>query len=331
MVTIYDIAKACGLTASTVSKALNNYKTINAETVAKVKRTARSMGYLPNASARNLITKRTANIGVLIYIPNAVGLKHSLFMSILNSFKTALEREKYDITFMSKEYADSYLNHCRTRGFDGVLVLGDFSPPAVAEVLESDLPVVCFDYRGAAACGVGSDNRESTAELTRHLISLGHKRILYVEGESNYVTSNRRNGFTAAMDAAGLPTDGLIVNSHYFSMEETYNLVASVLREEKGITAFMLPDDHAAIGGMNAIWDAGLRIPEDISVTGYDGIELSQIIKPRLTTVRQNTEEIGGKLAEVLLGLISGKAGEKGFTEIPAEMVVGQSTGRVKE
>ena len=330
MITIYDIAKVCNLAPSTGSKALNHYKNISEETILKVKKTADELGYLPNISARNLVTKSTKNIGILLEIMSEVGLNHNMLMSILNSFKNTLDIHHYDITFLSKRYENSYLKHFLMRGFDGVLILGDFTVPTVAEVLESDFPVICFDYSGEKAYGVSSNNYECTVELTQHLLDLGHRHIVNILGESNYVTSDRRDAFLNTVKKAGLNGEKMVVSGQYYSAEAMYDQVQAIMRERKDTTAIMFPDDHSAIGGVKGLQDMGYRIPEDISVTGYDGIEISHLIKPKLTTVEQDTLTCGKKLAENLLSLIADKPPKERIAQVPAKLILGESTAAAK-
>lgn len=331
MVTIYDIAKACRLAPSTVSKALNNYKNISDETVQKVKAVADDMGYIPNISARTLVTKSTHNIGVLLDIVSDVGLNHNLFMSILNSFTLTLDKLHYDITFLSKRYENNYLNHLMMRGFDGVLILGDFTKPPVAQVLESSFPVICYDYTGDTAYGVCSTNYDCTAELTQNLIDLGHKNIVYILGESNYVTSDRRKAFLETTAKAGLDGEKMVVHGQYYSTEAMYKQVSQLMRERRETTAIMFPDDHSAVGGVEALKDLGYRIPQDISVTGYDGIEVSQLISPKLTTVVQDSKTLGRILAENLLDLIAHRTPGQRITYVPAHVSMRESTRPARE
>lgn len=150
-VTIKDVSAKCGLSISTVSKAFNNYADISLETRELVQRTAREIGYYPNAIARTLKTNRSYNLGVLFQEKRGTGLTHSFFASVLDAFKSAGEKRGYDITFINHHIGwtgMTYLEHCRYRNVDGVCVVcADFYAPEVIELVDSNLPVVTIDHR----------------------------------------------------------------------------------------------------------------------------------------------------------------------------------------
>ena len=185
MVSIKDIAQACGVSTATVSKALNNREDVNPQTRERVQETARQLGYLPNAMARALKTNKTYNIGVLMVDKADSGLTHRYFASILDSFKVAMERSGYDLTFISNQIGSqtcSYLEHCRYRNVDGVLAACvDFSTQEVQDLLDSSLPVVSVDYDSGENYAVVSDNAEGIREAVEYALRLiakehpGHK------------------------------------------------------------------------------------------------------------------------------------------------------------
>ena len=163
MVSMKDIAKACNVSVATVSKALNNQTDIGVQTRALIKKTAKEMGYLPNAQARALRTNRSYNIGVLFVDEGQSGLTHDYFSKVLDSFKMEVEEHGYDLTFIncSKKNRESfsYLEHSRYRGFDGIVIACiDFNDPEVVELVNSDIPLVTIDYMFNNRSSVISNN-----------------------------------------------------------------------------------------------------------------------------------------------------------------------------
>lgn len=170
MVSLKDIAAACGVSASTVSKALNDLDDISEKRKAMIRQKANEMGYLPNMAARALKTKMTHNIGVLFIDDYHSGLTHPYFAPVLESLKTEVENLGYDITFINKNVGGremSYLEHCRYRNVDGVVIANvDFTKEEVVELVESDIPVVTIDHVFNNCPAVVSDNIKGIRELT---------------------------------------------------------------------------------------------------------------------------------------------------------------------
>lgn len=181
MVSLKDIAAACGVSASTVSKALNDLDDISEKRKAMIRQKANEMGYLPNMAARALKTKMTHNIGVLFIDDYHSGLTHPYFAPVLESLKTEVENLGYDITFINKNVGGremSYLEHCRYRNVDGVVIANvDFTKEEVVELVESDIPVVTIDHVFNNCPAVVSDNIKGVRELTEYVISMGHKKL----------------------------------------------------------------------------------------------------------------------------------------------------------
>lgn len=310
MASLKDISKVCGVSVATVSKALNNHKDIGEETKEHIRKVAKEMGYSPNLSARALKTHKTHGIGVLFADEAMSGLTHDYFSGVLDSFKRTAEKSGYDITFINscKNRADrmSYLEHSRYRGFDGiVLACIDFSDPEVIELVQSDIPVVTIDYLFNNRIAVISDNVTGMRELLEYVHSKGHRRIAYIHGASSAVTSSRLSSFYRTAESLGMEIpDEYIREAAYRDTVHTYQVTNELLDLPDPPTCILYPDDFAAFGGINAIRERGLRIPEDISVAGYDGIRAARHLEPKLTTVQQDTEQIGCQAARELISLI---------------------------
>ena len=309
MVSMKEIAKQCNVSVATVSKALNGYSDIGEETKNYILRTASEMGYLPNSSARALKTKRTFNLGVLFVDEARSGLTHDYFNRVLESFKSTAEAKGYDITFTSGNVSGkrmTYLEHCRYRGVDGVVMACvDFTAEEVQELLLSDIPVVTIDHICDGRISVVSNNIQGMEELVTYIYKKGHRKIAYIHGDDTSVTKNRLGSFYRTLQRLGIEEpDEYVKPSFYRDADLAGERTGELLDLKDPPTCILYPDDYAAMGGINEIRERGLRIPEDISVAGYDGINIAQVLEPKLTTLCQDTAAIGRIAAERLIELI---------------------------
>ena len=312
MVTIKDISKACGVSPSTVSKVLNGYTDISRDTIDQVFRTASAMGYTPNAAARMLKTNRSNNIGVLFVDQMQSGLRHEYFSAMLNSVKDEAERRGYDITFISRNLGVrhmSYLDHCRYRKCDGVIIACvDFTDPDVAELVASDIPVVTVDHVFNQRGAVLSDNVRGMEDLVTYIYEQGHRSIAFIHGELTSVTQNRLTGFFRACEKLGVSVPEEYVKlARYHDPDSSARATRELLELKTPPTCIIYPDDFSFIGGRNCLTAAGLSIPEDMSVAGYDGIYLSQVMRPALTTLQQDTDTLGRRSAEMVIDAIENR------------------------
>lgn len=307
MVSMKDIAAACGVSVATVSKALNDHSDIGEETKQHIKETARTMGYSPNALARALKTNRTYNIGVLFVDEAQSGLTHDYFSQVLDSFKRTVEERGYDITFINKGRNHvSYLEHCRYRGFDGVMIACvDFYDPQVVELVRSNIPLVTIDHVFNNRISVISDNVGGMQQLLEYAYSKGHRKIAFIHGADSAVTRERLSSFyhTAEKLNLNIP-DEYIKEAPYRDSFGTGERTRELLSLPNPPSCIFYPDDFASLGGLNAIADMGLKVPEDVSVAGYDGIRISRHLSPKLTTLKQDTKSIGMKAGERLVSLM---------------------------
>ncbi len=307
MVSLKDIADKCSVSVATVSKALNDHSDIGEDTKRLIKETAQRLGYHPNSSARALKTKRTANIGVLFVDEGRSGLTHDYFAKVLDSFKRVSEVSGYDITFINATSQQmTYLEHSRYRGVDGVVIACvDFDDRDVIDLVNSELPVVTIDHVFDNRISVVSDNIGGMRALVEYVHSLGHERIAYIYGDDTAVTRNRLASYYNTLRSLGIEADdNYTIASAYRNPKLAAKYTKQLLELKKRPTCILYPDDYSAIGGLNAIEEANLSVPDDISVVGYDGLYVSQIIHPKLTTYEQNTEEIGRIAAKSLIRLI---------------------------
>jgi len=310
VVSIKDIAEACGVSTATVSKALNNREDVNPVTRERVQETAKQLGYLPNAMARALKTKKSYNIGVLMVDKAQNGLKHHYFASILDSFKVIMEHNGYDLTFISSQIGEktfSYYEHCIYRNVDGVLAACvDFRSPDMQALLGSSLPVVSVDYVSEERFAVASDNADGIQRAVEYALHRNHAKIAYIYGEDAQVTEIRRNAFIQTLAEHHCEIrNQFIRQGRYLNPELAYRLTQELLTEcGEPPTCILYPDDICAIAGIAAITDNHLEAGKDVSVIGYDGNPTLRMLRPNLTTIQQDTDMIGSKAAELMLKLL---------------------------
>ena len=310
MVSIKDIAQACGVSTATVSKALNNREDVNTATKERVQEVAKQLGYLPNAMARALKTKKTYNIGVLMVDKAQSGLKHHYFSSILDSFKVVMERNGYDLTFISNQIGEqmfSYYEHCMYRNVDGVLaVCVDFDTPEMQMLLTSKLPVVSIDYISENSYTVVSDNGDGIRRAIDYAVQKGHTKIAYIYGEDAQVTEIRKQAFQQVLESHHCEIrNQFIRQGKYLNPELAYQFTQEFLtKSEYRPTCILYPDDICAVAGIAAITDSHLETGKDVSVIGYDGNPVLQMLRPKLTTIWQDTDTMGVKAAELMLKLL---------------------------
>jgi LacI family transcriptional regulator/LacI family purine nucleotide synthesis repressor len=313
IVSLKDISKTCGVSIATVSKALNDHSDISKETKERIREVAEKLGYHPNAAAQALKTNRSNNIGVLFVDEANSGLTHDYFSHVLDSFKKKAEKEGFDITFINSENANmSYLSHAIYRGFDGVVIACvEFSDPQVDELIKSSIPVVTIDHSFYNRIAIVSDNIKGVKELVTYVYEQGHRKIAYVHGyEDTAVTQSRVTSFYNTLQELGVNIpDEYVISSPYRNTEKAYEATNRLLDLADPPTCILYPDDFAAFGGLNAIRQRGLSVPGDVSIAGYDGIDIARHITPRMTTVIQDTERIGREAASKLIDLINNPKG----------------------
>ncbi|WP_029231993.1 LacI family DNA-binding transcriptional regulator [Butyrivibrio sp. VCB2006] len=342
MVSLKDISKACGVSVATVSKALNDHSDISQETKKHVREVAEKLGYRPNAAAQALKTNKTNNIGVLFVDEANSGLTHDYFNHVLDSFKRTAEENGYDITFINSGNKRlnnmSYLSHAIYRGFDGIVIACvDFSDPQVDELIKSEIPVVTIDHLFYNRTAIMSDNVNGINELATYVYEQGHRRIAYIHGKESgmesSVTKSRLSSFYKTLQDFGVEIpDEYVPAVPYRDTDAAYEATNKLLDLKEPPTCIFYPDDFAAFGGINAIRKRGLRIPEDISVVGYDGIEIARRISPILTTMVQDTEQIGLLAASKLIDLINNPKGT--IVEqvvVKGNIEMGESVARISQ
>lgn len=337
MVSIKTIAEKCGVSIATVSKALNNHADISDETKELVNKTAKELGYMPNAQARALKTNRTYNIGVLLDDKAKSGLTHAFFAAVLDDFRVEAANHGYDITLINiinSQVGNDKVNcyeHCKYRNLDGVLATCvDFYSNEIRELLDSEIPIISIDFRREGCYSVSSDNAGGMRTIIEHVYDKGHEKIAYIYGDSSQVTTTRLNAYLDCMKNLGLQVHpDYLRQGKYVDTELTEKLTEDMLNLKEPPTCIILPDDVAAIGAINAAKKLGKSIPDDVSIVGYDGVAMVQLIKPSITTYCQDAHEMGRAAAEKLVKLIRKEEIDEYDTIIRGHLIEGNTVKEI--
>ena len=309
MVTLKDIARECKVSFSTVSKALKGSPEISIETTEFIKKKAQEMGYHPNIAARSLRTNRTYDIGVIFEDKTGAGFQHQYFATIISGIQKVAFQKGYEMTFVGGDSTKNYdyYSHALARNYDGLAILScDFTSSGITGLVKSEIPTVSLDYfYDLDHAAVMSDYTAGINELLEYVISMGHKKIAMIHGEKTWVTDERIQAFNKVCKAHGID-----VPAEYFAEGLYHDPVTSSAATEVFLslpeppTCIFYPDDYAALGGIRELTSRGLTPGKDISIVGYDGIALTSMMIPPLTTYEQNGETIGRVMAEALINKI---------------------------
>ncbi|MHC1786881.1 MAG: LacI family DNA-binding transcriptional regulator [Christensenellales bacterium] len=335
MIRLKDVAASCGVSIATVSKALNAMPGVGEETVKRVWQAAQEMGYLPNAAARALKTRRTRNIGVLLFMREGSPSGHEYVSRILSAIQEEAEGHRYDITLISRfavETMGSYLNHCRSRSYDGLILMsGSYDEPTLMDLIRSDIPLVTIDAAFEGHAGVLSDNRGGMRDLMQHILARGHRRVAFIHGENTSVTQDRIISYLDALAQARLPTPPEYLRPALFhDPQSSARQTQALLDLAQPPTCILYPDDFSLLGGKTVLEQRGLRVPDDISIAGYDGILLSQVMHPKVCTLQQDAAGIGQSAMQLLRRAIEEPAGSGSERLVlPGKLLQGESVALI--
>ena len=335
---IRDIARLSGVGVSTVSRVLNNHNDVKASTREKVMKVIRECNYIPNNSARILKQNNTNHIGVLVK-----GVFNPLFSEMTNIIGNIINASKYIMILEQNDYTfeddfDTLQSFIKEKRLQGVICLGgNFETVTEKRIRSLEVPVVLtsvntkFVLEEGGYSSVGIDNDDAAYNATRYLIENGHKKIAVMIGEQNDlgISWSRLSGFKRAIEENNLEfdTDKILVGD--YNSETAYEVMRAFLKEHGDITAIFAISDIMAMGIAKAIVDEGLKIGEDISLIGFDGMDISKYYNPGITTVRQPKIEMAQKSAELLLSLLNGDEENKHIV-LGTELIVRESSRMIK-
>lgn len=328
--TIRDVARHAGVSISTVSRVLNDTSPVAEEKRRLVLEAVDALEYAPNPAARSLLGKRTGGLGVLLPFVNG-----EFFSELLSGMdEAAQERGCFLVISTSHRQSDEFRRAAQAldKRVDGLVVMApEIDAAGAASILATDVPVVFLNTHaepGLEADVINFDNYGGAYTLTRRLIEAGHRRIAHVLGPPNaWDARERSRGYREAMQEAGLASGGLECSGGY-TREAGYAATEELLQSENRPTAIVAANDYCALGAVSALHEAGVAVPEDVAVCGFDGLPSTKYTVPPLTTVRVPIHEIGAKAIRRLLARVEDADNSSYQHEtVSVEAVVRASTG----
>lgn len=333
MTTIHDVARAAQVSAATISRVLAHPELVAETTRLRVQNIITELGYIPNSTAASLRTMRTGKI--IVSVPN---LANPFFAGVIRGIEEAAQKGGYSVllgdTRNDVDQEERYATMLDRREADGLIFLGHRLPDALARIVERDgmaAPVVngCEFSPSLGVSSVHIDNRLAAKTAMEALYDTGHRDIAIITGSANSPLSrDRLLGVKQAADDRGGKAR-LIVRAGDYSIESGRRAAMPLLKN-KSPTAFFCFSDEMAVGVLAAIRNMGLRCPDDISVMGFDDIEIARYLDPALTTVRQPMRTIGLRTAELLIDIMNHKQDRLRSITLPHKLVVRQSVGPVR-
>jgi LacI family transcriptional regulator len=329
--TIRDVAEACGVSISTVSRVLNEKDDVSEETYEKVRRVIAELGYTSSLAATSMRSRQTNVIGVLV-----VDLGDPFSLELFKGIGRAIHGTEYDlIVYSSGRIAASPQSGWERRHLsrvDGSITDGVLVVTPTMEDLTSVSPLVAIDPHEHNVCpAVISTNREGAMEVMEYLIALGHRRIGFIAGRQGLVSSNRRQqGYIDALQQTGLPIDMALIQPGDYTRETGFRCAQHLFNLLDPPTAIFAANDQSALGVLDAVCKAGLRVPDDVSVVGFDNISESAYSLPGLTTVDQSVSEMGYVATTMLIKLMQGESLDEPLRKVPVKLIIRDSCRSTK-
>ncbi len=330
---IKEIAKLAGVSHSSVSRALRHSPLVNREKAEQIRRIADECGYRPSAAARSLVTRRSHTIGVVV-----TSIADPFVAGVVSGIEDVANERGYSV-FLANSGVDAAREVRVVRSFeehrvDGIVVTASRVGALYVPVLEQmQVPIVLLNNQHPSqfAYSVMIANVEASREATRHLVALGHRRIAYIGDRLGYQSDTERfAGYRAALEEAGVEFDPTLAVHGDGKPEAAGEAMSKLLALALQPTAVFCYNDLSALGAFRRIADSGLRVPEDISLVGFDDLYLSRYLDPPLTTVRQPMRQMGSLAMTTLLRLIAGE-GLAQDIKVPGELIIRRSTAPHEE
>ncbi len=330
-VTIRDVARQAGVSVATVSRFINRNAPVSTEVAERLNQVMTELRYVPHAAARNLASRKTRVIGLLLN-----NLHNDFFVPLLNGVEAVVRKKEYNL-IVATYHANSRNAMPPPIGpynTDGLLVFSDgLVDEDLANLNANGFPMVLVHRTSPPSLNIPSvtvENTEITQKLVEHLIQEhGKRQILFLRGPVNQEDSNRREqGYKAALASTGIPFDERLVLNGEFERDVAYEVLNDFLSNGKRVAfdAVFTGDDDAAIGALEALHKHGYRIPEDVAVIGFDDLGFAPFLNPPLTTVRAPTETVGRIAAERLFDLLENQTSD-GAVVLPTKIIIRRSCG----
>jgi LacI family transcriptional regulator len=330
MASIKEIAKEANVSPATVSKALNKRKDVSEATRQKILKIVESHDFVPSALGRNLKNQRTENIGVIFCRESQPLSGNPFYSRVLEGIEAELAINNYSLVLhlLPNEYNGTLPKMLREGLVDGVILAGVVQLDFIKRVRVLDIDVVLVDPKIITDdfSQVLIDNEYGAFQAVQNLINFGHRRIGFISGNLDRLSFIQRyNGYKKALAYNKIPLDKDLIQSG--GLEQGYDHTLKLLQMDNPPTAIFAANDINAIHGYKAIKDLNLRIPEDISMIGFDDIELAKISSPPLSTVRVYKEEMGSIAVRILLQTLNSELDKPVTTLIPTKLVERKSVG----
>ena len=329
MPTIHDVARESGVSISTVSRVIQGASNVLPETRERVEEAIHKLDYHPNRLAQQFRTQQTKNI--LVIVPS---IGNTFYSEILAGIESVANKHDYALLLVdSHGKGDIEMRCCdmlAQKLVDGIITFSTGIQKDKLKQLARQYPIViaCRYFADTTIPNVTIDNIKAIKDITGYLLNLGHKRVCYLAGPSDILLyQDRLGGFREALRERDIALDPDLILHCDSSIRGGYDAVSALLNARRDFTALVASGDTMAIGAIRALNDAGLRVPEDVAVAGFDDISMSTLFTPTLTTVRQPKYQIGARAMEKLLDLISGKELSNWRDVLNYELVIRESSG----
>ncbi len=342
MATSEEVARLAGVSRATVSRALNGSPRISTETKKRVQDAIAVLGYEPDVVAQSLVRQRSRTLALSFSndeqsaFARVAQTQHYFYLDMLKFIEQETAAAHYDLLLPSRPYSstpEGYVRSLRMRHIAGVLALSvNPADPHIQALLQSDIPALFFDSIGQGSCAsyVKSDNHGGALQAAEHLLQLGHRCIAIFPGSTeDMVSKERLSGYQQALAQAGISPEAGLIRASGWNTEEAYHATLALLAQRRDFTAVLAASDLMAIGMLRALHKCAIRVPEDVSLVGFDDVDLARYTQPPLTTVRQNRLKMAQCGVRQLLALIEHKA-DVAPVSLPTSLVVRGSTGPVR-
>jgi len=332
MITIKKIAELAGVSQSTVSKALNDRSDVGFETKKRVLEIARELHFTPQAFGKALKKRMSENVGVL-FCRDLHSISGNPFYSrVLEGIEAELALNNFNLILhiITETTPDELPKMVRERQVDGLILVGTFRDRYIRRILEENLKIVFLDPKENFDhhCQILIDNEHGAFQATQYLIDMGHRRIGFISGDLSRMSFRQRyNGYLKALNHSGIEPDETLVRAG--GLENGYDHARSLL-ESNRMTSLFAANDINAIFAYKAIHEKGLKIPDDISIVGFDDIDLARMSTPPLTTIRVYKEELGSIAVRALIQQIRGGSARPVTTIMPTRLVARESVRNLK-
>lgn len=328
-VTIKDVAKQAGVSISTVSRVINNSKPVSNEIRQRVLAVIKETGYVPNPVARSLVTKKSQLIGVIV--PD---ISNFFMGELLNGIEEIGKMYQYDIllcnSYGEMEEELRYINLLKSKQVAGIIFVSwKLDELHVKAIEEGNVPAVYMgkNVKDFDVNSVSINNFEAAYEMTKYLVAKGHEKIGFIRSsiDDDLVDSERFKGFKKGLEEKGLSIDMDFVKEGDMTSESGYFLMNQIIDSKKVPTAIFATSDEVAVGVMSAAMDRGYKVPEDISVAGFNDIKLASIYRPALTTIKQPIYDMGAVSIRMVVKMAEGETLPEKRVELPYELIERQS------